>query len=47
MNTVYYKEQQTHFGLINVILLYRDQRHVTAIQVFIFRVVSATIQTYI
>jgi len=32
---------------MNVILLYSDHRHVSAINVAIFRVVSARIKTYL
>jgi len=36
-----------HFGYLNAILLYRDNRHVSATRVSIFRVVSTRIQIYL
>jgi hypothetical protein len=41
------KDQQKHFGSINVILLYSAHRHVSATHVAIFGVVSAGIQMYL
>ena len=36
-----------HCGIINVILLHTDHRHVSATHVAIFRVVRASIQTHL
>jgi hypothetical protein len=38
---IYGKDQPPHFGFMHVILLRGDQRHVSATQVAIFRVVTA------
>jgi len=35
------------FGFTNVFILYSDHRHVSAVHVAIFRVVSARIQIYL
>jgi len=44
---LHYNYQQTHFGFINIILLYSDNRYVSATHGAIFRVVRARIQTYL
>jgi hypothetical protein len=36
-----------HFGFLNVVVLYRDNRHVSATRVSIFSVVSTIIQMYL
>jgi len=38
------KDQHMYFGCLNVIVLYRDNRHVSATRVSIFRVVSTRTQ---
>jgi hypothetical protein len=35
------------FGFLNIILLHSDHRHVSAVHVVIFRMVSAQIQIYL
>ena len=44
---IYSKDQTMHFCCINVILLYSDNRHVSAIHAAIFSVVSARIQIHL
>jgi hypothetical protein len=41
------KNQQMHFGCMNVILLYSDHRHVSVTHDAIFRVVSERLQIYL
>ena len=40
-------DQQIHFGLMNVILLHNDNRHVSATHVAFFRVVRARIKIHL
>jgi len=47
MSEIYQKEQQMYCGIINVILLHGDHRHVSATYVVIFRVVRANIQIHL
>ena len=44
---IYSKDQPMHFGCMNVMLLYSDNRHVSATHAAIFRVVSARLQTHL
>jgi len=41
------KDQHKHFGFLNVILLHRDNRNVSATRVSMFGVVSARTQIYL
>jgi len=43
---MYYKDQQMHFGLMNIILFYSDHQHVSATYVAIFRVVVPSSSLY-
>jgi hypothetical protein len=47
MYKILLKEQQMHFGYMNVFLLYSAHRHVSATHVAIFRVASGRIQLYL
>ena len=47
MYKIYQKDLQICFDFMNVILLYRDQTHVSPTHVVIFRVVGARIQIYL
>jgi hypothetical protein len=47
VHKIYQKEQQMHCGFINLILLHTDNRHVSATQVTIFRVIRARIRIHV